>query len=56
MQEVLDRAIEEHRRRVLLDEANLAFELLRKNPKAWDQELKERAAWDTTLRDGIEEE
>lgn len=54
LQEVLDQAIEEHRRRILLEEANAAFAALKKDPTAWRQELDERAQWDGTLADGQE--
>jgi len=55
MQSVLDKAIEEYRRRCFLEEANRAFAALRRNPKAWKQELEERRAWDSTVADGLEE-
>lgn len=56
LQEVLDRAIEEHRRRILLEEANAAFAAIKNDPKAWRQELDERAQWDGTLADGLEDD
>ena len=53
MPEVLDKAIETYRRQRFLEDANRAYETLRGDPKAWAHELKERAAWDGTLGDGI---
>lgn len=51
-QEVVDEAVEAYRRQVLLDKANTAYAALRSDSKPWDDELEERAAWDTTLTDG----
>lgn len=56
MQKVLDRAIEEHRRNLLLKEANLAYAALKKDPKRWKDELEEREVWDATLQDGLGDE
>ena len=53
MTAVLEKAIEEYRRQQFLRKLNAEFALLRKNNKAWKQELKERAAWDATLSDGL---
>jgi predicted DNA-binding protein len=55
MQAVLDEAIERYRRETFLDQANAAYARLRKDPKAWRQELAERAEWDGTLMDGLSE-
>ena len=52
MQAILDKAVEQYRRRCLLEQANAAFAALRRNKRAWKQELIERAEWDTTLTDG----
>ncbi|MGH2516516.1 MAG: toxin-antitoxin system protein [Ktedonobacterales bacterium] len=54
MQAILDRALEEYRRRRFLEEANAEFAALRNDPEAWQEELDEREAWDSTLMDGIE--
>ncbi len=51
MQVILDRAIEQYRRQVFLQEANQAYALLRNNSQAWQAELEEREAWDVTLSD-----
>ncbi len=55
MQDVLDEAVELCRRRMFLTEANAAFHRLRRDTQAWEQEKRERAAWDSTLADGLEE-
>jgi hypothetical protein len=55
MQEVLEQAIEAHRRRRLLEMGNLAYAALKDDPKAWEQELAERKLWENTLADGLDE-
>jgi len=56
MQAVLDEAIEHYQRDKFLDEVNLAYAALRKDSKAWKQEQAERALWDKTLSDGLNDE
>jgi hypothetical protein len=56
MQEILDSIIEERRRKKILDAANAAYAALRSNPAAWEEELKERKAWDSTLMDGVDKD
>jgi len=51
MQASLAKAIEMYRRQIFLQKANAAFEALRKDPKAWKEELKEREGWDSALLD-----
>lgn len=55
MQTVLDKALEEYRRKCFLEAANRAYQALRDNPKAWADELAERKLWDNTLLDDLEE-
>jgi predicted transcriptional regulator len=55
MPQVLDEAIDELYRKRFLDACNAAYARLKKHKKAWREELKERAAWDATLSDGLEE-
>jgi len=54
MQTLLDKAIEAYRRQLFLEEINQAYAALREDPKTWSQIEKERAAWDTTLNDGLD--
>jgi len=56
MQAVLDKAVEEYRRRRFWDHVEAAAGDLRKNPAGWEEELAERRAWDATLADGLEAE
>jgi hypothetical protein len=53
MQAVLDGAIDHYRRDKFLDEVNAAYAALRTDPKGWKAELAERALWDKTLADGL---
>ncbi|MEW6201359.1 MAG: toxin-antitoxin system protein, partial [bacterium] len=48
---VLDRAIENYRRRAFLEEVNRAYGRLRADEKASKEFDSEIAAWDTTLMD-----
>ena len=50
-QEVLGRALESYEREQMLDDLNASFTALRSDPKAWSEELAERAQWDTTSDD-----
>jgi hypothetical protein len=53
LQEMLDRVIENERRRLLLDRTNLAYSKLRRNKKAWKAWRAELRQLDATLSDGI---
>ncbi len=52
LQRVLDEAVEEHRRTLILKEANSAYARLKTDSSLWDEEQQERDAWDITLTDG----
>ena len=53
MQSSLSKAIELYRRQIFLQKVNAAFDALHKDPKAWQEELKERKDWSVTLLDDI---
>lgn len=53
MQAVLDKAIEDFRRRHLLEQTNAAYAALRNNPQEWTALHEERSIWDVTLADGL---
>jgi hypothetical protein len=55
MPEVLAEAIDELYRKRFLDECNRAYARLKADQKAWDQEQRERKAWERTLSDGLED-
>ena len=56
MQSVIDQAIEDLRRRKMLEATNLAFSELKADKSAWQDEAKEREMWENTLLDGVEKE
>ncbi|MCG3198800.1 MAG: hypothetical protein GHCLOJNM_03307 [bacterium] len=56
MEAVLDHAVEDYRRRDFLAGLNADFAALRKDPEAWEEEQRERTAWDATLADGLGKE
>lgn len=49
-------AVETLRRQSLLEKTNHVYATLRSDPKLWGEELAERADWETTLADGLEED
>jgi hypothetical protein len=53
MQAVLEKAVEAYRRKLFLEEVNRAYAELREDPDAWANLESERAAWDSTLADGL---
>ena len=53
LQEMLDQAIENQRRRLLLERANRAYAKLRRDKKAWRSWRSELRELDATLTDGI---
>jgi uncharacterized protein YllA (UPF0747 family) len=53
LQEMLDRAVENERRRLLLERTNRAYTKLRQNKKAWEAWRAELRELDATLSDGI---
>ena len=55
MHEVAAKAVELYRRQHLLQATNAAYAALRGDPEAWQELQAERAAWETTLADGLED-
>ncbi len=56
MAEVVEKAVEQYRRQQILDAANADYAALRADPAAWAEVQAERAVWDITLTDGLEEQ
>jgi hypothetical protein len=48
-------AVEELERKLFWEQVTSEFASLRDDSKAWKHELGERAAWDATLSDGLED-
>jgi len=56
MTEILAEAVERLRDEDLLRRTNAAYAALREDPEAWEELMRERAEWDATLGDGLEDE
>jgi predicted transcriptional regulator len=54
MQSVLEKAVEQYRRRRLFEELDAAYAKLQEDPEAWRSIEDERKAWDATLGDGLD--
>ena len=54
MREILANAIEMYRRKRMIEMGNQAYAAIRRDPKAWEHELAERRAWESTLGDGLD--
>ncbi|MBK8812718.1 MAG: toxin-antitoxin system protein [Acidobacteria bacterium] len=56
MQDIIDKAIEDYRRKAFLEGLSNDYRLLRENPEAWKDHEEETALWDNTLMDGLKNE
>jgi hypothetical protein len=56
MRKSMNNSLERQRRKEFLAACNRAYEALRNDPKAWAEELAERAEWECTLADGLDNE
>jgi len=56
MQSLIDQALEDLRRRKMLEATNEAFSALKADKDSWREELEERELWENTLADGVEDE
>ncbi len=56
MADILSDALEQYRRRRFLEGLAGDFATLRRDSDAWEEELRERQAWDATLADDLEAE
>ncbi len=54
--DVLDEAIKQYEKQRFLADCDAAYTRLREDQEAWQDELDERALWDNTLSDGLEED
>ena len=55
LQRVLERAVENYRREQFFAELDAAYERLQADPVAWEEEPAERAEWEVTLADGLDD-
>lgn len=54
--DVLDEAIKQYEKQRFLADCDAAYTRLREDQEAWQDELDERALWDNTLSDGLEDD
>jgi hypothetical protein len=54
VQEILDKALEDYRRKVFFDELNAAYAALRADPAAWAEVEAERRSMAGCLMDGLD--
>ena len=52
--QVLDKALDDYRRKVFFEGLAADYAALKADPKAWAEEVAERQAWDATLMDGLD--
>lgn len=52
--EILDRAIEDYRRKLFFEGVDRDFAALKANPQAWAEELEERRLFENTSMDGLD--
>jgi hypothetical protein len=52
--EVLDKALDDYRRKVFFEKLTAEYAELKTDPQAWAEELAERKLWDATLMDGLD--
>jgi predicted transcriptional regulator len=55
MQQVLETALEQYRRRQFLEALNAAYAAMQADPQAQAEEAAELALWDMTLLDGLDD-
>ena len=56
MTDVLAEAVKRMRYEEIVRRGNESYAALREDPEAWEDLMRERAEWDCTLLDGLEDE
>lgn len=56
MQSIVEKAVEDYKRKLFFEEMTAAYARLKADPAAWEEERAERREWDVTLADGREDE
>jgi len=56
MLEILDKALDDYRRKLFFQVLNRGYALLKADPADWADVKEERKAWDETLMDGLDSE
>jgi hypothetical protein len=52
--EILDKAVEEYRRKIFFEGVDRDYAALKADPEAWAQEVQERQLFNNTLMDGLD--
>jgi predicted transcriptional regulator len=55
-QSIVEKAIEAYRRQRILERTSAAYAELRNDPERWRELQEERAEWDDTLSDDLDDE
>lgn len=56
MQAVLEKAVEEYRRKKFFETLDAEYAELQKDPEAWESYQAELRVWDATLMDGLDKD
>ncbi len=56
VESILHQAIDTFYRDKIIQDINSYYEELKKDPQMWQEELEERALWETASNDGLEDE
>lgn len=56
MQDIIDKAIEDYRRKAFLEGLSNDYRLLRNDAEAWKNHEQDNVVWDNTLTDGLDNE
>jgi hypothetical protein len=56
MQDIIDQAVEDYRRKAFLEGLSDDYRLLRENPEDWKEHEEEMTLWDNALEDGLNNE
>lgn len=54
MQDIIDKAIEDYRRKNFLEGLSQDFQVLQEDPDLWKEHEEEIVLWNNTLQDGLE--
>lgn len=55
LRQVLEDAVDMYRRDLFFADLDATYAKLRADPVAWEEELAERALWESTLADGLDD-
>jgi len=56
IQDVVEEAIKDYKEKRFFEDLNAGYARLKADSQAWAEELAERAEWDATVLDGVEDD